>query len=114
VVLRLRFADFTRATRSHTLPQPTADTEQLLLAARCLLHTALPMLLDRGCTLVGVSLANLDDEDAIQLMLPFDDVAPGALDAAVDGVRDRFGSQAVTRAVLLGRSPGLSVPLLPD
>lgn len=114
VVLRLRFADFTRATRSHTLPHPTADTEQLLLTARGLLHTALPMLLDRGCTLVGVSLANLDDEDAIQLMLPFDDVEPGALDAAVDGVRDRFGSQAVTRAVLLGRSPGVSVPLLPD
>jgi DNA polymerase-4 len=114
VVLRLRFADFARATRSHTLVQPTAETELLLLTARGLLRAALPMLLDRGCTLVGVSLANLDDEDAMQLMLPFDDVAPGALDAAVDGVRDRFGSLAVTRAVLLGRDPGLSVPLLPD
>jgi DNA polymerase-4 len=29
-------------------------------------------------------------------------------------VRDRFGSKAITRAVLLGRDPGLSVPLLPD
>jgi DNA polymerase-4 len=114
VVLRLRFADFARATRSHTLVQPTTDTELLLLTARGLLRAALPTLLDRGCTLVGVSLANLDDEDAVQLMLPFDDVAPGALDAAVDGVRDRFGSLAVTRAVLLGRDPGLSVPLLPD
>jgi len=114
VVLRLRFADFARATRSHTLVQPTTDTELLLLTARGLLRAVLPTLLDRGCTLVGVSLANLDDEDAVQLMLPFDDVAPGALDAAVDGVRDRFGSLAVTRAVLLGRDPGLSVPLLPD
>lgn len=114
VVLRLRFADYTRATRSHTLAHPTADTEVLLATARGLLHTALPMIFERGCTLVGVSLTNLDNEDAIQLMLPFDEVAPGALDAAVDGVRDRFGSAAVTRAVLLGRDPGFSVPLLPD
>jgi DNA polymerase-4 len=114
VVLRLRYADFARATRSHTLVHPTADTELLLVTARGLLSAVLPTILDRGCTLVGVSLTNLDDEDAVQLMLPFDEVTPGALDAAVDGVRDRFGSLAVTRAVLLGRDPGLSVPLLPD
>jgi DNA polymerase IV len=114
VVLRLRFADFARATRSHTLVHATADTEVLLVTARGLLRGVLPTLLDRGCTLVGVSLANLDDEDAVQLMLPFDEVEPGALDAAVDHVRDRFGSLALTRAVLLGRDPGISVPLLPD
>jgi DNA polymerase-4 len=113
-VLRLRFADFARATRSHTLVHPTTDTEVLLATARGLLRTAMPMIYERGCTLVGVSLANLDDEEALQLMLPFDDVEPGALDAALDGVRDRFGTTAVTRAVLLGRDPGLSVPLLPD
>jgi DNA polymerase-4 len=114
VVLRLRFADFARATRSHTLVHATADTEVLLVTARGLLRAALPMLLDRGCSLVGVSLANLDDDDAVQLMLPFDDVVPGSLDSAVDRVKDRFGSRAVTRAVLLGRDPGMSVPLLPD
>jgi DNA polymerase-4 len=114
VVLRLRYTDFARATRSHTLARPTADTEVLLATARELLRAVLPALLDRGCTLVGVSLANLDDEDAVQLMLPFDEIEPGALDAAVDQVRDRFGSPALTRAVLLGRDPGLSVPLLPD
>jgi DNA polymerase-4 len=48
------------------------------------------------------------------LTLPFDEAEPGALDAAVDQVRDRFGTVALTRAVLLGRDPGLSVPLLPD
>ena len=114
VVLRLRFADFARATRSHTLVHTTADTEVLLVTARGLLRAALPTLLDRGCSLVGVSLANLDDDDAVQLMLPFDDVVPGSLDAAMDRVKDRFGSRAVTRAVLLGRDPGISVPLLPD
>jgi DNA polymerase-4 len=114
VVLRLRYADFARATRSHTLTRATADTEVLLTTARALLRAVLPTLLDRGCTLVGVSLANLDDEEATQLSLPFDEAEPGALDAAMDGVRDRFGSLAVTRAVLLGRDPGLAVPLLPD
>ena len=32
----------------------------------------------------------------------------------VDAVRDRFGAGAITRAVLLGRDQGMSVPLLPD
>jgi DNA polymerase-4 len=74
----------------------------------------MPTIYERGCTLVGISLTNLDDEEALQLMLPFDDTAPGALDAALDGVKDRFGTTAVTRAVLLGRDPGIAVPLLPD
>ena len=34
VTLRLRFDDFTRATRGHTLPQPTAETDAVLSAAR--------------------------------------------------------------------------------
>jgi DNA polymerase-4 len=114
VVLRLRFADFTRATRSHTLPHTTTDTEVLLTTARNLLRAAFSIIADRGCTLVGVSLANLDDEKTVQLMLPFDEVEPGALDTALDHVRDRFGAVAVTRAVLLGRDPGWSVPMLPD
>jgi DNA polymerase-4 len=114
VVLRLRYADYTRATRSHTLVHATADTEALLMTARALLGAAMPTIYERGCTLVGISLTNLDDEEALQLMLPFDDTAPGALDAALDGVKDRFGTTAVTRAVLLGRDPGIAVPLLPD
>ncbi len=68
----------------------------------------------RGITLVGVAVANLEDDRAVQLMLPFDPRNDGALDMAVDEVRDRFGSTALTRAVLLGRDQGLSMPLLPD
>jgi DNA polymerase-4 len=112
VVLRLRFDDSTRATRSHTLLRPTAQTETILAAARSLLHDAAPLIAAQGITLVGITVANLDNEGALQLPLPFD--ALGALDAALDEVRDRYGSTAVTRAVLLGRDPGLTVPLLPD
>ena len=114
VVLRLRFDNFSRATRSHTLPVATAQTHEILATARGLLTTAMPMIERQGITLVGVAVGNLDDDSAIQLALPFDRHSGGALDAAVDEVRDRYGSKAVTRAVLLGRDQGLSVPLLPD
>jgi DNA polymerase-4 len=114
VVLRLRFGDFSRATRSHTLPRPTAHTQTILLTARWLLSAATPEIERRGLTLVGVAVANLEDDGALQLVLPLDRYSGTALDAALDEVRKRFGSTAVTRAVLLGREQGLSVPLLPD
>jgi DNA polymerase IV len=114
VVLRLRFDDFTRATRSHTLPEATADTGTLLAAERALLAAALPMIRDRGITLIGVSFTNLHDDGAIQLALPLDGRLGSSIDATLDSVRDRFGSSAITRGVLLGRREGLRVPLLPD
>ena len=114
VVLRLRFDDYSRATRSHTLPYATASTERVLETARALLAAALPTLEQRGLTLVGIAVANLDDAMTMQLALPFDPRENEALDAVLDLVRDRFGTAAITRAVLLGRSPGLTMPLLPD
>jgi DNA polymerase-4 len=114
VVLRLRFADFTRATRSHTLPQATAETHAILTAARELLAVAMPMIERQGITLVGVSVGNLDNDDAVQLALPFDRWSGGALDEALDEVRARYGPAAVTRGVLLGRDQGLTMPMLPD
>ncbi|WP_344889676.1 DNA polymerase thumb domain-containing protein [Actinomadura meridiana] len=120
VVLRLRFGDFARATRSRTLPQATADTALILATARGLLAAATPMVEDRGLTLIGVSLGDLRDDRAVQLALPFDAVqrraamGGGELDGAVDGVRDRFGRDAITRAVLLGRDQGHPAPEPPD
>jgi DNA polymerase-4 len=114
VTLRLRFDDFSRATRSHTLFEATAQTQTILATARGLLAAAMPMIRRRGLTLVGVALANLHDDGAIQLALPFDRRGAAALDATLDDLRERFGTAAVTRAALLGRDEGLSVPLLPD
>jgi DNA polymerase IV len=114
VVLRLRFADFSRATRSHTVPWPTAHTETVLATARELLAAATPEIARRGITLLGISVVNLENDDAVQLALPFDRRSGAALDAALDEVRARYGSGAVTRAVLLGRDQGFSIPLLPD
>jgi DNA polymerase IV len=112
VVLRMRFDDFSRATRSHTLSEPTAETRTVLATARGLLAVAMPMIEKQGLTLIGLTLANLVDDLAGQLGLPFD--RQRALDAAVDDVRDRYGSAAITRAVLIGRDPGVVMPVLPD
>jgi DNA polymerase IV len=114
VTLRLRFADFARATRAHTLAEATAHTPTLLGAARDLLAVAMPTIRHRGITLVGVSVGNLADDGAVQLALPFERTTAGTLDAALDDLRARFGAGAVTRAVHLGRELGPEMPLLPD
>jgi DNA polymerase-4 len=114
VTLRLRFDDFSRVTRSYTFRESTAHTQVILGVARDLLDAAMPMIRQRGVTLVGITLSNLDDDSAIQLVLPFGRRSSIALDRALDVVSDRFGTDAVTRAVLLGRDQGPAVPLLPD
>ncbi|MFD2420926.1 DNA polymerase IV [Amycolatopsis pigmentata] len=133
VTVRFRFADYTRATRSRTLPMATAHTESVLATARGLLAGAAPLIENAGLTLIGVALSNLDDVGAVQLTLPFGgrdfegrdfegrgletvglDGGAGDLDSTLDSVRDRFGSAAITRATLLGRDEGPTVPLLPD
>jgi len=113
VVLRLRFDDFTRATRSLTLPRLTDQSQTILDAARTLLASARPLIERRGITLVGLSLTNLESADRVQLCLT-DDWRPEALDAALDEVRDRYGSKSITRGVLVDRDPGIAMPLLPD
>jgi DNA polymerase IV len=114
VVLRLRFDDFSRATRSHTLPEATAETPTILATGRGLLAAAMPLIRANGITLIGLTFASLQNDSAIQLALPFDRVRADDLDRALDGVRERFGTAAVGRAVLLGRDTGPTVPLLPD
>jgi DNA polymerase-4 len=114
VVLRMRFDDFSRATRSFTLHEASANTHAIMATARELLAIAGPMIERQGITLVGVSVSNLGDGRFIQLALPLDGQSREALDAAIDEVRQRFGTAAITRAVLLGRGQGVTMPLLPD
>jgi DNA polymerase-4 len=114
VVLRLRFADFTRATRSHTLDEATWETHTILAAARHLLAEAAPLITRQGITLVGVSLTNLEDAGAVQLALPLGGEHMTDLDQTLDSIRERYGTTAITRAVLVGRDIRPTVPLLPD
>ncbi|RSM72488.1 DNA polymerase IV [Amycolatopsis sp. WAC 01375] len=114
VVLRMRFGDFTKATRSHTLLEATEQTGAVVAAARGLLAAARPLIDERGLTLIGLALTNLSKDDAIQLALPFGAKPRDQLDATLDTVRDRFGSKSITRAVHLGQAEEPWVPLLPD
>ena len=103
VVLRLRFGDYSRATRSHTLRHPTAQTRIVLDAARSLLTTAQPLIERRGLTLIGITIANLENDLPLQLCLPYDADNLELLDAVLDEIRTRYGTTAITRGVLLGR-----------
>jgi DNA polymerase IV len=114
VTLRMRFDDFTRASRSRTLPYATAAQRTIHVAAADLLDTAMPTIRRRGLTLVGITVGNLDGRHVgVQLELPLERGWSAALDAAVDELRERFGSDAITRAALLGRRR-LSPSLLAD
>jgi len=122
VTLRLRFNDFGRATRSHTLPRATCSTQTILTTARQLVAAAAPLIAERGLTLVGFAVSEIDRSGAEQMMLPFTTGPdPADVDAAVDSVRRRYGKSALTRGVspASGRcphvgDPGLEVPHLPD
>jgi DNA polymerase-4 len=115
VVLRLRFADFSRATRSRTLGRATAATRTVLAAARDLLAASQTTIDRRGLTLVGVTVSNLDPSGlGTQLELPLAGRSLDALDAVLDEVRRSIGPSAVTRATLLQRDVGLSHWLFPD
>lgn len=113
VVLRLRFEDFSRATRSQTMPWATSSTQPILATARRLVASAAPLIAERGLTLVGFAVSGIDRTGAQQLALPLGGESP-AVDEAIDEVHRRYGKSALTRAVLVGRDPGLEMPHLPD
>jgi len=117
VVLRFRYDDFTRATRSRTLTEATSDTALLLRACTHLLESMKPTIAEKGITLLGLSITNLSDAGAIQLALPFSELAFAdgtSLDVSLDSIREKFGTSSIGRATNVGRDMGLSVPMLPD
>lgn len=114
VVLRLRFGDFAKATRSHTVAPATDRTAVLVAVARGLLAGAEREIADRGITLIGVSLSNLEPVGSLQPELPIDWYEGARLDTVLDAVREKFGAASVGRAAQLGRDPGWSTPVLPD
>ena len=114
VTVRFRFGDFTRATRSRSLLKATMQTRAILDTARILLHENRTLIEERGLTLIGVAVSNLDGDGYVQLELPFSSIEDDRLDTALDAVRDRFGGKAVTRAASMGHDLNPSVPILSD
>ncbi|MFJ4017414.1 DNA polymerase IV [Microbacterium sp. NPDC090014] len=114
VVLRLRYGDFAKATRSRSLRVPTDRTAILLDVARTLLAAAWPEIEARGITLIGISLSQLDRAEYAPPELPIDWGDDERLDTVLDTLRGRFGAASVSRAAQLGRDPGWSTPILPE
>jgi DNA polymerase-4 len=100
-------------SHSHSLAHPTNATAEVLGAARTLLAHEWPTVERRGLGLLCVTLANLEGVGAVQLGLDFSGRDPSRLDNAVDAVRARFGTSALTRGALVGDN-ATEVPLLPD
>ncbi|TPW75561.1 DNA polymerase IV [Schumannella soli] len=114
VVLRLRFGDYAKATRSQSLGPATDRTGVILGVARRLLAECAPEISARGLTLIGVSLAQLGRASEQQPELPIDWDDGARLDTVLDAVRDRFGAAAVSRGTQVGRDAGWSTPVLPE
>jgi DNA polymerase-4 len=111
VSLRVRFPGPRLISRSHTLPTPTSSTAALAELGAVLLRRAVEGQAE-PVTLVGLAVSNLTTDDFLQLELDVDggnvlragsglDLKRRALDASVDGVRERFGR----RLLELGASP---------
>ncbi len=115
VSVSIRFDDMKRAGRSRRLTAPTASTEAILSTVRALMDGSRALVEERGITLLGVALEDLSPDDSLQLELPLngDPGESAALDAAVDELRQRFGSKAITRASLVDND-GVEAPVLPD
>ncbi|CAM5792263.1 DNA polymerase IV [Cellulomonas persica] len=113
VVLRLRFADFSRATRSRSLAFATSSSDELRATALTLLDSVRELVAERGITLVGVALTGLGSDAVVQPALELEASHDG-LDRAADRLAERFGSRALTRASLLVVGDGFAAPQLPD
>lgn len=112
VVLSIRFGDFSRITRSRTLPAPSTSSEEFLTALRELLAGEMDQVHELGITLIGISLANLDE--GAQLELAFDGPGGHEIDATVDAVKERFGKDAIRRGAMVGRDQGFAAPQVED
>jgi DNA polymerase-4 len=112
VELTIRFGDFSRITRSKTLPAASSATEEFVGALRTLLGGEIDEIHERGITLIGIGLSNLEQGD--QLELPIGGQRRVDVDAAVDAVRQRFGGAAIERGAAVGKDEGFVAPKVED
>lgn len=113
VVLRLRFDDYGRATRSRTLSHPTAAGDLLAATAVGLLDAVGPLVRERGLTLIGVAFTELSDDAYVQGTLELEPDRSG-LSVALDAVAARFGTGSVVRGALLHGGQGWAVPVIDE
>jgi DNA polymerase-4 len=109
VGLKVRFADFSTISRSHTLPDPVETAQDLYHAALGLLERA--AVGRRKVRLLGLAGEGLEAAGAPR-QLALEPRRWGEVEEAMGRVRERFGREAVRRARLAGRPEGPVPPLV--
>ena len=99
MTLKIRYGDFTTLTRSHTLAEPTDQTQQLWDTARDLFDTWASASF-RPLRLLGMHVSGLGGRAGLQRGL-FDEPAgesrQSKLDQALDNINGKFGKGSVRR-----------------
>ena len=99
VTLKIRRADFTTMTRRRTLSNYTDDGGTIHEIASVLIGTEFKP--GEQYRLLGVHVSDFAPEDAWQMEMPlFGEDRSNRLNAAVDGLRSKFGPGSVDRATL--------------
>jgi DNA polymerase-4 len=102
VNVKVRFSSFTTVTRSKTLTQEVDSTAPIYAVARTLTARALATQTSIRVRLLGVSVSQLGDWPASEQISLEDQPRWSAAESALDGIRRRFGDEAVTFGSLLG------------
>jgi DNA polymerase-4 len=103
VQIKIRQADFQTFTRQKSLQPPISNTDQIYQVACQLLGAWLENNPGTRIRLLGVGGNRLSPAEQRDLFAEDDAPATGAVDQAVDGIRDRFGNASVARARTLER-----------
>lgn len=101
VQIKLRFADFSTITRSHTLPEATQQTKQVWQAVMALFDKAMQSE-SRRLRLVGVGVSGLSDtaqrpQVQTDMFEQPEDTRQTQLDEVADAIKSRFGSGGIRR-----------------
>ena len=103
VTVKVRYPDFSLATRSQTLSSPTDQGIEIYRTALKLLSRT--EALQRRARLLGVGISHLTHRDAPEQYLLFDSGGKKAEHSiqAMDRIWERFGPQAIKRATLVDK-----------
>jgi DNA polymerase-4 len=93
IVLKLRYADFTTITRSHTLAQTTDSHQTLFHTGVKLLDGALAV--EKPIRLIGIGVSNLAESGRQLAMLDSSAQRLEQLNKAIDRIRNKYGFTAI-------------------
>ncbi|MFC1864869.1 DNA polymerase IV [Chloroflexota bacterium] len=92
--LKLRYADFTTITRSHTMPQ-TIDSDQAIFDTGVKLLNRELSLGKQAVRLIGIGVSNLVESGGQLDMLTSSDQKLEQLNKAIDRIRNKYGFTAI-------------------